>query len=63
MPRYTLYFLPWYSSKVPGLSSQPAKMLPIMQTFPPAAMALVMSPEYLMPPSAMIGMPYSFATS
>ena len=27
IPRYTLYFLPWYSSKVPGLSSHPAKKL------------------------------------
>jgi len=28
-----------------------------MQTLAPAAMALVMSPEYLIPPSAMIAMP------
>ena len=28
-----------------------------MQTLAPAAMALVTSPEYLMPPSAMTGMP------
>ena len=40
----------------PGLSSTPAKSEPIMTTLAPAAMALVMSPEYLMPPSAMTGM-------
>ena len=55
-------FFPGYSSNCPGLSSQPANMLPIMQTFAPAAMALVISPEYLIPPSAMIGIPYSLAT-
>jgi hypothetical protein len=43
----------------PGLSSTPAKSEPIMQTLAPAAMALVTSPEYLMPPSAMMGMPRS----
>ena len=59
IPRYTLYFLPWYSSNVPGLSSHPAKMLPIIHTFAPAAIAFVISPEYLIPPSAMIGIKYS----
>jgi hypothetical protein len=39
----------------PGLSSVPAKRLPIMTLSAPAAMALVMSPENLMPPSAMTG--------
>ena len=63
MPRYTLYFLPWYSSNVPGLSSHPAKILPIIHTFAPAAIAFVISPEYLIPPSAIIGIPYSFAAS
>ena len=29
-----------------------------MTTLPPAEMALAMSPEYWMPPSAMTGMPY-----
>ena len=29
-----------------------------MTTLPPAASALTISPEYLMPPSAMMGMPY-----
>ena len=40
----------------PGLSSTPANSEPIMMVLAPAAMALVMSPEYLMPPSAMSGM-------
>ena len=45
--RYTLYFLPWNNSNVPGLSSHPAKILPIIHTFAPAAIAFVISPEYL----------------
>ena len=40
----------------PGLSSTPANSEPIMMESAPAAIALVRSPEYLMPPSAMIGM-------
>ena len=39
----------------PGLSSTPAKSEPIITVEAPAAMALVTSPEYLMPPSAMTG--------
>ena len=54
---------PWKISLSPGLSSQPASMEPIMTTLPPAAMALTMSPEYLMPPSAMMGTPYLSAIS
>ena len=50
------------SSYSPGLSSHPANMEPIIHTLPPAAIALVISPEYLIPPSAMMGIPYSFAT-
>ena len=38
-------------------------MLPIITTLPPAAMALTMSPEYLMPPSAMMGTPNLSARS
>ena len=37
-------------------------MLPIIQTFAPAAIALVTSPEYLIPPSAIIGIPYLLAS-
>ncbi len=43
----------------PGLSSTPAKSEPIMTELAPAAMALVISPEYLMPPSAITGTPRS----
>ena len=39
----------------PGDSSVPAKSDPIITDDAPAAKALVMSPEYLMPPSAMMG--------
>ncbi len=45
----------------PGLSSVPASRLPIITASAPAAMALVMSPEYLMPPSAISGTPASRA--
>ena len=58
-----MYFLPWNSSNVPGDSSQPANIEPIIHTEPPAARALVISPEYLIPPSATIGIPLFLATS
>src|SRR5262245_58295534 len=45
----------------PGLSSVPAKSEPIITDVAPAAIALVRSPENLMPPSAMTGMPGSAA--
>src|ERR1035438_5707231 len=48
---------PWNSMVSPGLSSVPANRLPIMTASAPAAMALVMSPENLMPPSAINGTP------
>src|SRR5438309_499484 len=41
----------------PGASSVPAKSEPIMTVCAPAASALATSPEYLIPPSAMIGLP------
>ena len=41
----------------------PAKSEPIITAEAPAAMALVTSPEYLMPPSAMIGTSWRSATS
>src|SRR2546428_3483470 len=37
-------------------------MLPIITECAPAASALTISPEYLMPPSAMMGIPYCWAT-
>ena len=36
---------------------------PIIVTDPPAAIAFVISPEYLIPPSAIIGIPCFFAAS
>src|SRR6266571_4007805 len=45
----------------PGASSVPAKRPPIMTTEAPAAMALVISPEYFTPPSAITGTPVPFA--
>ena len=48
--------------KVPGASSQPANIEPIIHTLAPAARAFVISPEYLIPPSAITGTPYSLAT-
>ncbi len=47
----------------PGLSSVPANKFPIITQLAPAAIALVISPEYLIPPSAIIGIPYFSATS
>src|SRR3954464_11778074 len=41
----------------PGASSVPAKSEPIITVCAPAARALTMSPEYLMPPSEMQGTP------
>src|SRR5436309_1765269 len=46
----------------PGDSSRPAKREPIMTAEAPAARALVMSPEWRMPPSAMTGTPAASAT-
>src|SRR5216683_1324241 len=45
----------------PGDSSVPAKRLPIITHDAPAASAFEMSPEYLMPPSAMIATSVPFA--
>ena len=44
----------------PGLSSVPAKMLPIITQLAPAANAFTMSPVYLIPPSAMMGIFFPF---
>ena len=40
-----------------------ANMEPIIHTLPPAAIALVISPEYLIPPSAITGIPYFLASA
>ena len=41
----------------PGLSSVPASIEPTIIELAPTAKALATSPEYLIPPSAMIGIP------
>src|SRR5215471_14981971 len=57
IPRYALNERPWNRIISPGLSSVPANKEPIITASAPAAIALVMSPEYLTPPSAIIGTP------
>ena len=57
MPRYDLYEAPWYSSTSPGDSSVPANRPPIITQCAPATIALAMSPEKRMPPSAISGTP------
>src|SRR5919112_253728 len=47
----------------PGASSVPANSEPIITVFAPAASAFATSPEYLMPPSAMIATPDPFAAA
>lgn len=47
----------------PGASSVPAKRLPTITAFAPAAIAFAMSPLYFIPPSAITGTPYFLATS
>ena len=49
--------------KYSGASSVPANIDPSITAFPPAARAFTISPEYLIPPSAMIVFPYSRATA
>ena len=63
MPLYTLKLLPWKISMSPGVSSVPANRLPIMHALAPAPNALTMSPENLMPPSAMMRLPSLSAAS
>src|SRR3989344_2249612 len=62
MPRYSLNFLPSFSTILPGDSSVPAKRLPSMTAEAPAASAFAISPEVRMPPSAMTGTLYLRAT-
>src|SRR5574344_1501154 len=63
MPRYCLYLLPLTMIVLPGASSVPANMLPIITDEAPATIALATSPLYLTPPSAMTGTPAGSATS
>ena len=57
MPRYSLKRSPWTRITSPGLSSVPASIEPSMTLSAPAASALAMSPEEVMPPSAITGTP------
>src|SRR5216110_2068957 len=56
MPRITLKRRPSSRNDSPGLSSVPASIEPIITQAAPAARAFTISPEYLMPPSAITGM-------
>ena len=47
----------------PGDSSVPAKSEPIITPLAPAPKAFAISPEYLIPPSAIIGTPFFAAVS
>jgi hypothetical protein len=60
MPLYDLNFRPLYIIVSPGDSSTPAKSEPAIMESAPAAIALAISPEYLIPPSAITGIPESF---
>ena len=57
IPLYVLKLLPWNSSTSPGASSVPANKPPIITESAPAAIALAISPENLIPPSAIRLMP------
>ncbi len=61
-PLYILYFLPFLSTVMPGVSAVPEKRNPLKATDAPAARALTTSPDPLMPPSAHTGTPASCAT-
>ena len=55
MPRYSLKRSPWTRITSPGLSSVPASIEPSMTVSAPAASAFAMSPDEVMPPSAIDG--------
>ena len=63
MPRYSLTRSPCTTSTSPGASSVPANMPPSMTVSAPAAIAFAMSPDEVMPPSAITGTPWRDATS
>ena len=52
MPRYSLKRSPWTRITSPGVSSVPANMPPSITVSAPAPIAFAMSPEDVMPPSA-----------
>ena len=57
MPRYDLNVPSSASMTSPGDSSTPASRPPSITVCAPAPIALAMSPDSWMPPSAQIGMP------
>ena len=63
IPLYVLKLLPWNNSTLPGASSVPANKLPNITESAPAAIALAISPENLMPPSAIIPISLPFKAS
>jgi len=58
-----LYFLPSNITVSPGDSFVPAKREPNITESAPAAIALGMSPVYLIPPSAIMGTPVPLSAS
>mmetsp|Transcript_49098 Transcript_49098/g.147836 ORF Transcript_49098/g.147836 Transcript_49098/m.147836 type:complete len:202 (+) Transcript_49098:384-989(+) len=63
IPRITFTFRPFLVMVSPGASSVPDSMDPNMTVLAPAAIALVMSPLFRMPPSAIMGTPWRSASS
>src|SRR3989344_2273017 len=63
IPRYSLYFSPFFVTILPGVSSVPANILPHITADAPAASAFAISPEFRMPPSAITGTLYFRATA
>ena len=63
MPRYSLKRSPWWKTTSPGASSVPASIEPSITVSAPAAIAFAMSPDEVMPPSAITGTPCRAATS
>src|SRR3954447_495606 len=57
MPRYSLKRSPWTRMTSPGDSSVPASIDPSMTVSAPAASAFAMSPDEVMPPSAITERP------
>src|SRR3989338_870125 len=61
IPRVNLNFWLFLKNVRAGDSSQPANNVPIITVDAPTAKALMISPEFLIPPSAIIGISYFFA--
>ena len=63
MPLYVLKLRPWNNSTSPGASSVPANKPPSITESAPAEIAFAISPENLIPPSAIIFTFLSFKAS